>query len=131
MHFIQLKTELNFIDTNLQTCKKKERALRSDIKVLTQIMKTKPEDKYYRLKTYMNDRYFLNKEMMESLNYAKAYLTSAQKKDFVYDSYIGRYNQLMRQFDGKSNDPDFINLYSELQSAYPVLFNPDSYIETI
>ena len=131
MHYMEFNKEIAFLNKSLQTCKNNQTILKSELRALTQVMNTDKDDKYFRLKTYFNDRYFINEEMIEFLTFARAYMISNKTVDSVYNSYINRFKTLSTQYITKSTDPDFKKLYTELKTNYSVLFIPTSYSDTI
>lgn len=128
---MEFNKEIAFLNKSLQTCKNNQTILKSELRALTQVMNTDKDDKYFRLKTYFNDRYFINEEMIEFLTFARAYMISNKTVDSVYNSYINRFKTLSTQYITKSTDPDFKKLYTELKTNYSVLFIPTSYSDTI
>lgn len=63
-----------------------------------------------RLQVKVNDRYFVNQEMINVLNLTIRYLKAEKEFDGVFNEYMDRYDDLAKRFIAISKDSDFIEL---------------------
>lgn len=131
MQISELNRELLSLDKKMAACRNNKAATSHDIEVLMQVINVCPDERFYRLKTYMNDRYFLNEEMLASLTYAKNYLTSTEKMDIIYNNYLAQYGRLAEQYKAKTDDPDYQKLYSDMREVYICTVQKISYEDNI
>lgn len=100
---------------NLQACKdvcsKYNWQVESEMMLVSSLVKKDKENQeLLRLQIKVNDRYFVNQEMLRLLNVAMKYLKDEKKEDEIYRNYIDKYEVLVKRFLKISKDSDFIDL---------------------
>ena len=68
------------------------------------------KDEILQFKVKVNDRYFINEEMIKVLNMAINHLKTEKTIDTIYNGYLDRYEVLARRFIKISENADFVNL---------------------
>lgn len=73
-----------------------------------------------RLKTIVNDRFYLNEELISKLTDAIKYFKNVKEYDQVFNNYIRDYQTSANRFVEISSDPDFIKLASAyIPNSFP------------
>ena len=74
------------------------------------VEENKDNQELLRLKTKVNDRYFLNDEIISFLTFAIDHIQKTKEIDEVYTSYMDKINGLTRHIVAISLDKDFVEL---------------------
>ena len=115
----------------MAACRNNRAAAECNIEILKAVIDACPADKFYRLRVYINDTYFLNDEMIAILTYAKNYITSTEKIDVIYQNYMSSYSRLYDQYQTKINDPDYQKLFDDMREIYTRSVQRISYEDNI
>ena len=107
----EYENELNVLKENKQVCSENSEILEFEMMFVDSLIKkNKGNEELLRLKTNVNDRYYLNDEMISFLNFAIEHLKTTKEIDEVYTSYLDKINGLTRHIVKISLDKDFVDL---------------------
>ena len=110
----ELKNELDILKQNKRVCVQNDKILEVQMIMVSSLVKEdNRNDRLLRLQTYVNDRYFLNQEMIQVLDFAMDYLKQTREVDSVYSCYLDKYTQLGKRIIKISKDGDFKDLFNQ------------------
>ena len=96
---------------NKSVCTKNAETLEYEMVFVSALVEENKNDRaLLRLKVKVNDRYFVNQEMINVLNLTIKYLKAEKEFDGVFNQYMDRYDDLAKRFISISKDADFIEL---------------------
>ena len=108
---LDYKSELEILNENKKVCDENDKVLELQMMIVSALVKDdNTNDNLLRLQTKVNDRYFINQEMINVLNYAIKHLKQKREVDSVYCAYLDRYHVLAKRIIAISKDKDFIEL---------------------
>ena len=107
----EYENELNNLKQNKKTCNVNSEILEFEMLLVNSLVEeNKGNEELLRLKTKVNDRYYLNDEMISFLNFAIEHLKTTKEIDEVYNSYMDKYDGLLKRVVAISFDKDFVDL---------------------
>ena len=107
----EYKSELDVLTENKNVCVENDKVLELQMLIVSSLVKDdNKNDNLLRLQTKVNDRYFVNQEMINVLDFAIKYLKTEKDIDAVYNNYLDRYHVLAKRFISISKDKDFKEL---------------------
>ena len=107
----EYKDMLADLKENKSVCNKNTETLEYEmVFVSTLVERDLNNRELLRLQVKVNDRYFVNQEMINVLNLTIKYLKVEKEFDGVFNEYMDRYDDLAKRFIAISKDSDFIEL---------------------
>ena len=111
---VEYKNELDILKQNKKICVQNDTVLEVQMMIVSSLVKdNNRNDKLLRLQTFVNDRYFLNQEMIQILDFAMDYLKQTREADSVYSCYLDKYTQLAKRIIKISKDAEFKDLLNQ------------------
>ena len=108
-------SEIEVLNENKKVCVENDTVLELQMMIVSSLVKDDNKNKnLLRLQTKVNDRYFVNQEMINVLNLAIKHLKEEKEVDAVYCNYLDRYHILAKRIIEISKDKDF----KELSAIY-------------
>ena len=107
----EYEKELKNLKENKRVCFENSEILEFEMMFVDSLVKeNQGKDELLRLKTKVNDRYFLNDEIISFLTFAIDHIQKTKEIDEVYTSYMDKINGLTRHIVAISLDKDFVDL---------------------
>ena len=117
---LDYKSEIEILNENKKVCVENDTILELQMMIVSALVKDdNKNENLLRLQNKVNDRYFVNQEMINVLNLAIKHLKEEKEVDAVYCNYLDRYHVLAKRIIAISKDKDF----KELSARY--LLNKD------
>jgi len=106
-------SEIEVLNENKKVCVENDTVLELQMMIVSAMLKDdNKNENLLRLQTKVNDRYFVNQEMINVLNLAINHLKSEKEVDAVYCNYLDRYHVLAKRIIAISKDKDFKELHA-------------------
>ena len=107
----EYEKELKNLKEHKRVCFENSEILEFEMMFVDSLVKeNQGKDELLRLKTKVNDRYFLNDEIISFLTFAIDHIQKTKEIDEVYTSYMDKINGLTRHIVAISLDKDFVDL---------------------
>ena len=104
----EYKSEMEILNENKKACKNNVETLEYEMMLVSALSTSEKENhELHRLQVYVNDRYFINDEMINTISFAIKYLQQEKDYDSVYNSYLDKYAVLANRFIKISKEEDF------------------------
>lgn len=105
------KNELESLEENKKVCVENSETLGFQKMFVSSLVKeNNKNEELLRLQNYVNDRFFVNDEMVIVLNLAIKHLKTEKEMNCAYSEYMDRYNYLTKRIIKISKEPDFKDL---------------------
>ena len=119
----EYENELKTLKENKKTCYENGEILEFEMMFVDSLARENQDnDELRRLKTKVNDRYFLNDEIISFINFAIDHIKMTKEIDEVYESYMEKISGDTKRIVEISLDKDFI----ELRNKYLPLVKEDN-----
>lgn len=104
-------SEIEVLNENKKVCVDNDTILELQMMIVSALLKDdNKNENLLRLQTKVNDRYFINQEMINVLNRAIKHLKEEKQVDAVYCNYLDKYHVLAKRIIAISKDEEFRNL---------------------
>jgi len=111
MNINEYQEDLEILQGCKDTCSKYTEQLEFEMMLVSSLVKENNENQeLLRLQVKVNDRYFINQEMLRLLDVVMNYLKTEKNEDETYHNYIDKYEVLVERFLKISKDSDFKDL---------------------